>query len=54
MHDDIELLNKTPETWVIQQLCRVAMLQNSRQPVPVTDTENLQNHSYGLVRIVLT
>ena len=54
MHDDLELLNKTLETWVIQQLCRGAMLQNSRQTVPVTDTENLQNHSCGLVRIVPT
>ena len=41
MPDDIRLLNKTLETWVI----RVAMLQNPRQPVPVTDTENFQNDS---------
>ena len=37
-----------------KKLCRVTMFQNSRRPVPITDTENLQNHSYELVRIVLT
>ena len=40
MSDDIRLLNKTPETWMIQKLCRVSMFQSLRKTVPVTDTED--------------
>ena len=44
----------TLETWIITKLCYVSMFKNPRQPVPVTDTDNFQNDSYGRVRIVLT